>query len=165
MKSLSFVCLVVSAWLFTASAFAEVKVDLVKVIKSTNRMMLMDGDQVVRKYKIALGENPKGHKQREGDEKTPEGRYVLDYINENSSYHRSMHISYPNQQDVDAAKQRGDNPGGLIMIHGQPNSRAFFAPVIQNFNWTDGCIAISNQEMDEFLSLVAVGTAIEISWQ
>lgn len=139
-------------------------VDLVKVDKSEREMLLLDGDTVVKRYRISLGENPQGHKQQEGDEKTPEGRYSLDYINEQSSFYRSMHISYPNAADKAAAKARGVSPGGFIMIHGQPNRLPGPLSIPKRFDWTDGCIAITNAEMDEFLSLVPVGTAIEISW-
>ncbi|TLU65670.1 hypothetical protein FE810_06990 [Thalassotalea litorea] len=141
-----------------------VKVDLVKVDKSKNLMYLIKQGEVVRQYHIALGENPKGHKQRQGDERTPEGRYILDYKKEDSSFYRAMHISYPNEVDLANAKQNGVSAGGLIMIHGQKNGREKLAPITQQYNWTDGCIALTNEEMDEFMALVNVGTPIEIEW-
>lgn len=150
-------------WLSTP-VIALAGVDLVTVDKSARKMHLLDNGKVVKTYTIALGDNPKGHKQQEGDEKTPEGRYVLDYINEQSGYYRSMHISYPNAQDKKAAKARGVSPGGFIMIHGQKNGWEKFAAVTQKMDWTDGCIALTNPEMDEFLALVKIGTPIHIEW-
>jgi murein L,D-transpeptidase YafK len=139
-------------------------VDLVKVEKSTGEMYLYESGAIVRKYKVAFGKNPKGHKQQEGDEKTPEGNYTLDYKKENSSFYRAMHISYPNEQDKQKAKTLGVSAGGFIMVHGQRNGFSWFSPITQYFNWTNGCIALTNSEMDEFLKLVKVGTAIQISW-
>lgn len=127
-------------------------------------MLLMDGQKVVKKYQVAFGETPKGHKLQEGDERTPEGRYILDYQKEDSSYYRAMHISYPNTQDKAQAEARGVSPGGFIMVHGQRNGLGWLAPITQKFNWTNGCIALRNNEMDEFMSLVQIGTPIEIRW-
>lgn len=144
------------------SVFAEV--DLVKVDKSENRMYLLDGENVLKEYHVAFGANPKGHKQKEGDERTPEGTYTLDYKKEDSAFYRTMHISYPNEADKESAKKRGESPGGFIMVHGQKNGLGWFAPILQNFNWTNGCIALTNAEMDEFMDLVNVGTPIQIEW-
>ncbi|MDO6685609.1 MULTISPECIES: L,D-transpeptidase family protein [unclassified Agarivorans] len=139
-------------------------VDLVKVEKSKNRMYLLEKGQVVKEYHVAFGANPKGHKQQEGDEKTPEGVYQLDYKKENSSFYRAMHVSYPNKQDKANATKLGVSPGGFIMVHGQRNWLSWLAPVTQHFNWTNGCIALTNSEMDEFMELVNVGTNIQIDW-
>ena len=109
--------------------FAEV--DLVKVDKSIGKMYLLDGGSVVKEYHVAFGENPKGHKQQEGDEKTPEGSYTLDYKKEDSSFYRAMHVSYPNEQDKENAKKRGVSPGGFIMVHGQRNWLGWFSPITQ----------------------------------
>ena len=146
----------------TNSALAGV--DLVKVDKSERKMYLLDGEKVVKQYDVAFGANPKGHKQQEGDERTPEGSYTLDYKKEDSSFYRAMHISYPNAQDRANAKQLGVSPGGFIMVHGQRNWLGWLAPLMQPFNWTDGCIALTNSEMDEFMRLVQVGTEIQIEW-
>ncbi|BDY06073.1 L,D-transpeptidase family protein [Ferrimonas sp. YFM] len=140
------------------------QVDLVRVDKSEGRMELVGQGEVVRSYAVAFGANPQGHKQQEGDEKTPEGRYILDYAKEDSSFYRAMHISYPNEQDRQSAAERGVSPGGLIMVHGQRNGLGWLAPLTQWFNWTDGCIALTNDEMDEFMALVPVGTPIDIRW-
>ena len=139
-------------------------VEKVFVDKSERLMTLLEAGKPVRTFEISLGANPQGHKQQEGDEKTPEGVYTLDYINEKSGYHRSMHVSYPNALDTKAAEDRGVSPGGFIMIHGQKNGFGWFSGVMQQFDWTNGCIALTNDEMDEFLSLVPVGTLIEIEW-
>lgn len=139
-------------------------VDLIKVDKSKRRMYLLDGDQVIREFRIALGKQPKGHKVKEGDQRTPEGLYVLDNILEDSSYYRSVNISYPNAQDRENARRFNLNPGGNIKIHGLKNGETKSANYIQSFDWTDGCIALTNQEMDEFIELVDLGTPIEIYW-
>lgn len=144
------------------SAWAAV--DLVKVDKSERKIYLYSQDTLVKEYRVAFGANSKGHKNKEGDEKTPEGVYALDYKKEDSSFYRAMHISYPSEKDVAAAKQRGESPGGFIMVHGQKNWLGWLSSITQRFNWTNGCIALTNQEMDEFMSLVKVGTKIEIEW-
>lgn len=149
-------------WLISSFVFAEV--DLVKVDKSERKMYLLEGQKVVKEYHVALGANPKGHKQQEGDKKTPEGTYVLDYKKQDSSFYRSIHISYPNEQDKKKAKKKGVSPGGFIMIHGQKNGFSLFSTATQKFNWTDGCIALTDSEMDEFMVLVKVGTKIQIEW-
>lgn len=142
----------------------ELVVDLVKVDKSSRRMYLYSNDTLVKQYHIALGPQPKGHKEQEGDGRTPEGSYTLDYKKENSAFYRSMHIDYPNQQDVANAKAKNIDPGGFIMIHGQKSLNTKQALIMQKFNWTDGCIAITNAEMDEFMNLVDTGTKIQIQW-
>ena len=146
------------------SNFTFADVDLVKVDKSINKLYLLDGGEIVKEYHVAFGKNPKGHKQQEGDEKTPEGIYTLDYKKENSSFYRAMHVSYPNKQDKVHAKKLGVSAGGFIMVHGQRNWLAWFSPITQQFNWTNGCIALTNNEMDEFMALVKVGTSIKINW-
>lgn len=140
------------------------EVDLVHVDKSDNRMYLFDGDTVVREYQVAFGARPQGHKVQEGDERTPEGTYTLDYAKENSAFYRAMHVSYPNEVDIANAERLGVSPGGFIMVHGQRNWLGWFAPITQRFNWTNGCIALTNEEMDEFMELVNVGTEIQIEW-
>lgn len=138
--------------------------DKVYVKKSTRTMQLLQGDTVLREYHIALGDQPQGHKQQEGDERTPEGWYTLDWANEHSSAYRSLHISYPNASDIANAKQRGVNPGGAIMIHGQMNGFGHLAAATQQHDWTNGCVAVTNAEMDEIMALVKVGTPILIEW-
>ncbi|WP_227676338.1 L,D-transpeptidase family protein [Psychrobacter arenosus] len=142
----------------------EVKIDKVVVDKSSRNMALLSQGEVVRSYRIALGDNPQGHKREEGDERTPEGIYTLDYKNENSIAHRSIHISYPNAADKADAASRGVSPGGDIMIHGQMNGFGSLANIMQQRDWTNGCIAVTNEEMDEIMSVVELGTPIEIVW-
>ena len=141
---------------------STVVIDKVFVDKSDRILQLLSGDTVVKSYRIALGDNPVGHKQQQGDERTPVGVYTLDYKNENSIAHRSIHISYPNAVDKARAQSRGLNPGGDIMIHGQMNGFGHLAWINQRRDWTDGCIAVTDSEMDEIMEAVKVGTAIEI---
>lgn len=160
--------LVICAYLITTSSLPDrgmwpgQTVDLVRVEKSQRQLQLIGGGQILRRYSIALGGDPVGHKHREGDERTPEGRYVLDWRNPNSVAHRSIHISYPNADDKAAAKARGIDPGGFIMIHGQPNGFGRLGWLLQMVDWTDGCIAVTNSDMDEIWTMVADGTPIEI---
>jgi murein L,D-transpeptidase YafK len=143
------------------AAEAAADVALVRVEKSARRLTLLgERGEVVRVFPgIQLGDEPLGAKQFEGDERTPEGRFVIDYGNENSAYHLSLHISYPDPAAVRAAAAQGRSPGGLIFIHGQPN---WLAAGSLPGDWTAGCIALSNAEMDEVWTLVPDGTPIEI---
>ncbi|AMX99467.1 L,D-transpeptidase family protein [Mesorhizobium ciceri] len=143
-------------------AFAGEKVDLVRVHKAERRLELIGDGKVLRNYGIALGGDPVGHKHQEGDQRTPEGNYVLDWRNPNSIAHRSIHISYPNADDEAAAKARNVGAGGMIMIHGQPNGYGWWGWLLQLVDWTDGCIAVTDSDMDEIWALVADGTPIEI---
>ena len=151
---------------FAASplSLAEADIDKVYVDKSTQRLYLLQDGKSVKSYHIALGDAPKGHKRQEGDERTPEGVYNLDYKNEDSIAYRSIHVSYPNATDIANAQAAGVSPGGAIMIHGQMNGYGGLAKLTQQRNWTDGCIAVTNPEMDEIMSAVKVGTPIEIVW-
>lgn len=136
------------------------EIDHIVVDKSDRTMMLHAGGRLVHTITgIQLGDAPEGHKQFEGDERTPEGRYTLDYGNPQSAYHLSLHISYPNAADRAFAESHGRSPGGLIFIHGQPN----WLPAGRVAgDWTDGCIALSNDEMDALWEAVADGTPIDI---
>ncbi len=134
----------------------------VLVRKSERRLYLMDDDEVVRSYRISLGENPEGHKLYEGDQRTPEGDYELDWRNANSDFYKSIHISYPNVRDRELASAWGLDPGGSIMIHGLPNEAGDMAFAYTGLDWTNGCIAVTNEEMDEIWQLVADGTPIRI---
>ena len=140
----------------------EAKADKVLVLKGERKLMLMDGEQVLKTYSIVLGESPRGHKQQEGDERTPEGLYTIDYRNPRSVAHLSLHISYPNDEDKARAKAKGVSPGGMIMIHGILNGFGWIGPLHRLFDWTDGCIAVTDGEMDEIWRAVPNGTPIEI---
>lgn len=116
----------------------------------------------VRSYNVALGSEVKGAKTRRGDHKTPEGHYVIDARNEHSRYYKSLHISYPNAEDRERARRLGVDPGGDIMIHGLPNGEGFIGKAHVLHDWTDGCIAVTDEEMDEIWKIVPVGTRVEI---
>lgn len=139
-------------------------VDWVKVDKSKRRMYLYEQDRVVREYRIALGKEPRGHKHQEGDQKTPEGLYYLDSISAQTQFYKAFHISYPNEQDIAYAKLHDLDPGGDVKIHGLKNGTTARPQFVQSFDWTNGCIALTNEEMDEFIALVPVGTPISIEW-
>lgn len=151
----------------TANALKQnQRITLIRVYKSKRYMELLDGDAVVKRYPIRLGFDPQGHKTTENDGKTPEGRYQIDWHNAHSAFYKSLHISYPNAQDTQQAKQRGVNAGGDVMIHG---SAKFWGKENQTLyhylphqDWTLGCIAVSNAVMDEIWPLVKNGTSIEI---
>jgi murein L,D-transpeptidase YafK len=136
--------------------------DLVVVEKGRRRLTLYRGGAALKAYRVSLGGAPEGHKRREGDERTPEGRYVLDWRKENSAFHRALHVSYPDSADVAAAAARGEPPGGAIMVHGLPNRAPFLGRLHRLADWTDGCIAVTNREMDEIWDAVPDGTPIEI---
>ena len=137
-------------------------IDKIIVRKSERTLQLLSACQVIKTYKIALGRNPLGHKQREGDSKTPEGRYHITHHNPNSAYHLSLGISYPNLQDRENAKKLGVSAGGNIMIHGQPNFMPFFGRTHSLIDWTQGCIAVTNAEIEEIYTAVPDQTPIEI---
>jgi murein L,D-transpeptidase YafK len=136
--------------------------DLVVVRKASRTLELYRGQELLRTYSVALGPSPLGHKQQEGDGRTPEGRYVLDYRNPRSSFHKSLHVSYPSAADTASARNRGVSPGGLIMVHGVRNGLGFIGRTHRLFDWTDGCIAVTDREMDEIWRTVADGTPILI---
>ena len=137
--------------------------DKVLIEKQARQLTLISKGEVIKTYTIALGGNPVGPKEREGDNKTPEGFYFIDSRNGNSGYHLSLHISYPNELDNMRARELGVRPGGDIMIHGIKNG---FSPVGAShagIDWTQGCIAVTNQEMEEIYKLVPDGTLVEIT--
>ncbi len=138
------------------------RADSVLVIKSQRRLFLLRDGEPWKVYRIALGPVPWGPKTQAGDQRTPEGHYTLDYKVAGSRFHKAIHISYPNAEDRERARQLDVDPGNNIMIHGQPNESELPAAEAQLFNWTNGCIGVTNAEMDEIWSLVAVGTPIEI---
>lgn len=138
------------------------KADSLLIVKSERKLYLLKAGEVLRDFDIALGLMPEGHKQREGDFRTPEGIYYLDARNPNSDYFLSLHISYPNRQDIARARVQGVDPGGQIMIHGQPNEPKYSESRYANWDWTDGCIAVSNSDMVDIWLMTEEGTPIEI---
>ena len=145
-----------------AMAPADQQADAILVDKSDRQLTLQRNGAPIRTYTISMGGNPKGHKTHEGDERTPEGTYEIDWRNENSIAHLSLHISYPNADDIAFAKARGVSPGGNIMIHGILNGWGWLGPLQRHWDWTDGCIAVTNAEMKEIWALVPNGTPITI---
>jgi len=138
------------------------RADSVLVDKSDEKLYLLREGTVIAEYSVSFGANPEGHKQQEGDERTPEGKYVIDYKNADSAFYKAIHISYPNEVDTKLAAAKGVDPGSAIMIHGQRNRLGWLSFITQRFNWTDGCVAVTNSEMDEIWNLVPVNTPIEI---
>ena len=136
--------------------------DYVLVEKSKNKMYLVKNGKALRSYNISLGGNPRGHKQQEGDMRTPEGLYMLTYKNFDSKFYKSLMIDYPNEQDIARAQARGVPPGGEIVIHGMPNAKGNYLGPLNPVNWTQGCVAVRNHEMDEIFSLLSIPTPIEI---
>jgi murein L,D-transpeptidase YafK len=136
--------------------------DTILVRKSERRMYLLRQGEVLRAYKVALGLRPQGHKEYEGDYRTPEGKYRLVRRNPRSDFFLSMEISYPNAQDLSHAKRQGKRPGGAIMLHGWPNIPKKPSQYYANADWTDGCIAVSNSDMVEIWLMTPLDTPIEI---
>jgi murein L,D-transpeptidase YafK len=138
------------------------KADKVVVVKSERRLYLLRDGEVMRSYQVALGRQPRGTKLQEGDGRTPEGRYTLDARNPASNFYRALRVSYPSRSDRERARALGESAGGLIMIHGLPNERPRWGAEHAMFNWTNGCIAVTNREMDEIWDSVDLGVPIEI---
>ncbi len=138
-------------------AYTGPEVTSIVVYKERHKLYLMHDDQVMKSYDIALGFNPVGHKQFEGDGKTPEGTYFIDWLHPNSQYHRALRVSYPNAQDRAYAASQGRSPGGDIFVHGGPKGRAD-----PDTDWTAGCIAVRDEEIEEIYSMVRPGTPIFI---
>ncbi|AMN45769.1 hypothetical protein ACG33_01335 [Steroidobacter denitrificans] len=136
--------------------------DRVLVDKADRRLYLLRKGDVLRAYKVSLGLRPEGHKQFEGDFRTPEGVYRLTRRNPNSEYFLSIQVDYPNAQDQARARRRGLSPGGAIMIHGEPNAPRKPRDYYANVDWTEGCIAVSNSDMVEIWLMTPPDTPIEI---
>ena len=138
-------------------SYSGPQVTRIVVYKADKQMYLLHGTEILEKYEIFLGFAPAGHKQVEGDGKTPEGRYFIDRRNPESSFHLSLGISYPNDADRANAAALGKSPGGDIFIHGQKSKRAR-----NRGDWTAGCISVSNREMEQIYAMVGRGTPIDI---
>ena len=138
------------------------KAHSVLVEKGERRLSLIRNGNVYRSYRVSLGGEPVGHKEREGDLRTPEGRYVLDWRNPESCCYKSLHVSYPGDDDKRIAAERGNDPGGLIMVHGQENGWGWLGWINQFRDWTHGCIAVRNAAMEEIWNAVDDHTPIEI---
>ena len=137
-------------------------VDRIVVEKSARELSVFRNGQLLKTYCVALGANPVGPKEQEGDMKTPEGLYTIDYRNPNSDFHLALHISYPSAEDVTRATARGVPAGCDIMIHGLPNGRGWIGDLHRQEDWTAGCIALTDSEIEELWRMVPDGTPIEI---
>jgi murein L,D-transpeptidase YafK len=137
------------------------KADRIVVVKSAHTLTLMNNGEVIKTYKVALGD-PKGPKVQAGDKKTPEGTYFVDAKNAHSLFHRALHLSYPNAADRERARKLGVHPGGDIEIHGLPTQYAWMGAAHRSIDWTTGCIAVTNPEIEEIWDYVSVGTPVEI---
>lgn len=140
----------------------DAKIDRILILKDKRKMYLLSGDVEIREYDMSLGFAPKGHKEKQGDGKTPEGIYKISGRNPQSLYHKSLRISYPNDEDKRKARARGVNPGGDIMIHGLPNGYGFIGKDHLDRDWTLGCVAVTNPEIEEIWDMVSNGTIVEI---
>ena len=136
--------------------------DKVIVEKQNRKLHLMNSGRVIRTFDIALGVAPVGDKEREGDQKTPEGLYSLDGRNPDSDFFLSIHVSYPNSSDRTESRRKGFDPGGAIMIHGQPNLPTYSTAYYRKEDWTNGCIAVSNSDMIDIWLMTPNDIAIEI---
>lgn len=136
--------------------------DQIVVYKRQRRLVLLQDGRVLKSYRVALGRQPEGPKLFAGDLRTPEGRYYIDYRLRNSGFHRALHISYPNEEDLARAEILNVDPGDRIMIHGLPNGRSANYKGHPNKDWTAGCIAVTNEEIQEIWAMVQDGTPIDI---
>lgn len=136
--------------------------DSVRLEKAARRLTLFRGSTELKSYAVSLGSQPRGAKEQEGDGRTPEGRYTVDFHKADSAFHRALHISYPNPADREHARKLGVSPGGDIMIHGLPNGRAWVGRLHRLRDWTKGCIAVTDPEIEEMYRAVPDGTPIEI---
>jgi murein L,D-transpeptidase YafK len=141
---------------------ANITADRVLVEKAARRLTLLRGGTALKTYVVALGRAPVGPKEQEGDQRTPEGVYLLDFHKTDSAFHRALHVSYPEQRDIDRAATRGVSPGCDIMIHGIRNGLGWIGAFHRWTDWTAGCIAVTNFEIEEIWRAVPDGTPIEI---
>lgn len=163
MKRRSFIVLAAAACLAGARLRAETrKADRILVLKSARVLELWSGDALLKRYPIALGRRPRGAKSRHGDNRTPEGTYYIDRRNRRSVYHRALHFSYPNDDDLARARAAGVDPGGDVLIHGMPEWYGPHDPVRFFRDWTNGCIAVGNTAIEEIWDAVDDGTLVEI---
>ncbi|MGB8259019.1 MAG: L,D-transpeptidase family protein [Terracidiphilus sp.] len=136
--------------------------DSIVILKRDHVMQLLAAGKVIRTYKVALGQGGLEPKRQEGDARTPEGHYIIDSRTATSHYHKGLHVSYPNAEDRARAAKLGVSPGGAIMIHGLPNGKGWVGAGHRLYDWTLGCIAVTDEEIDEIWELAPVGTPVEI---
>jgi len=155
-------CIALLAGCGSANSAVTKRADKIFIEKSKHSMTLMNGTEVLKTYKVALGGQPVGAKDRQGDHKTPEGLYTVDRKNPNSKFHRALHLSYPSAADKEKSAKLGVNPGGDVEIHGLGALFGWVGAEHRLRDWTDGCIAVTNEEIDEIYPLVEVGIRVEI---
>jgi murein L,D-transpeptidase YafK len=148
--------------MYVAKSTTTERADRIVIEKSARTLTLMHDAKVLRNYKVGLSREPVGAKQREGDHRVPEGEYVVDSKNPHSRFHLALHISYPNAADREKARKLGVRPGGNIEIHGLDSKYSWVGRLQNQLDWTDGCIAVTNTEIDEIWQMVPIGTPVEI---
>ena len=158
MKFSILICIIIISF----PSYARDKIDIIIIKKSERTLYAVKDDKVLKKYKIALGRNPIGHKKKEGDKKTPEGYYFVDGKNTKSNFYLSLHMSYPNYHDKKVALKNNLDPGEHIAIHGLPPINLLSQYLYNGIDWTDGCIALNNDDMKELWNLTEEGTQILI---
>jgi murein L,D-transpeptidase YafK len=141
---------------------ADVRADRIVVEKAARRLTLVRQGSALRSYPVALGRQPRGTKRQEGDKRTPEGVYRIDGRRADSAFHRALHVSYPSRADVEQARRSRVAPGGAIMVHGLPKGLGWFGRLQGLADWTAGCIALTNSDVEEIYRVVPDGTVIEI---
>lgn len=141
---------------------SNITADRVLVEKAARRLTLFRKGASLKTYRVALGRAPVGSKEQEGDQRTPEGIYLIDFHKEDSDYHRALHVSYPEQRDINRATAAGVPPGSDIMVHGLPNGKGWIGAFHRRTDWTAGCIAVTDFEIEEIWRAVPDGTPIEI---
>jgi murein L,D-transpeptidase YafK len=156
------VCLLLASMTAQSAATPVLHADHVVVLKRERTLELITEGRVIKTYKVALGGDPVGPKARQGDHKTPEGVYILDFRNAHSQFYKSIHISYPNGHDRALARKNGVSKGGGVFVHGLPNGYGAIGAAHRLKDWTDGCIAVTNEEMDQMWKAVPDGTPVEI---
>jgi murein L,D-transpeptidase YafK len=171
LKLLLFVLLVFCLAILGLAATAHLNIDplpsdavadRVLLEKSARRLTLLRGGNVLKTYRVVLGRAPIGAKEYEGDQRTPEGVYSIDFHKPDSDYHLALHVSYPEQHDIDRAALQGLSAGSDIMIHGLPNGRGWVGRFHRRIDWTAGCVAVTNFEIEEIYRAVPDGTPIEL---
>ncbi len=153
---------IIFLFLFSFSLYAQNSIDMIIIKKSQRVLYAVKDDKVIKKYDIAIGKNPIGHKLKEGDKKTPEGYYFIDGKNAKSKFFLSLHTSYPNFHDKRVAEKKNLNPGSHIAIHGLPSISVLSQYLYNSSDWTDGCIALNNKDMEELWNMSEEGTQILI---
>jgi len=146
----------------TAPLAAAERADRIVIDKTARTLQLLRDGRPLKTYRVSLGGAPVGAKQREGDQRTPEGEYRIDYRNPQSSYHLALHISYPSADDTRRAQQAGVAPGGDIMIHGAPNGLGWIGRLHRLRDWTAGCVAVTDHEIEEIWRAVPDGTPVTL---